>query len=155
MIGSEVLFANEVPRRPAGAKGRLESEAPDQYQPRIVIVDDEFLVAWHLQALLHDLDFEVCEIAGDAESAFNCVISQEADLVLMDLNLGDGADGLETLRRIREHRNVAVIFITAYADDANLRRIRQLAPDAPILSKPVSPEILLATIMRMFPDCRS
>jgi CheY-like chemotaxis protein len=122
---------------------------------RIVIVDDEFFVAWHLQAVLHDLGFHACDIASDAQSALDCVLQQKADLVLLDLNLGGGPDGLEALQRIRQQRDVAAIFITAYADESNLSRIRQFAPDAPILSKPISPDILLATIKLILPDHRS
>jgi len=130
----------------------LEAEVTVPGKPRIVIIEDEFLVAWNLQAVLRDLAFDVCEVASDAESAVDLAISQEADLILADVNLGDGPDGIEAVRRILEYRKVAVIFVTAYTDDANLTRIMELIPDAPILSKPVSSHLLVATIRKLFPS---
>lgn len=128
-----------------------DDEATRKGKPRIVIIEDEFFVAWNVQATLRDLNFDSCEIAGDAESGIDVAIRQEADLLVVDLNLGDGPDGVDAVRRIREYRDVAVIFVTAYTDEANIRRIRQLAPEAPILSKPVSPGLLGETIRKMFP----
>jgi two-component system, response regulator PdtaR len=128
-----------------------DGEAPVSGKPRIVIIEDEFFVAWNMQSMLRDLNFDFCEIAGDAESGVDIAIRHAAELLLVDLNLGDGPDGVEAVRRIREYRNVAVIFVTAYTDEANLRRIRQLSPEAPILSKPVSPDLLGQTIRKMFP----
>ena len=129
----------------------FEGEASVPGKPRIVIIEDEFFVAWNLQTMLQDLGFGLCEIANDAESGVDCAIHQRAELVLADVNLGGGPDGIEAVRRIRDYRPAAVIFITAYTDEANLTRIRQVAPEAPILSKPVSSELLLANIQKMFP----
>ena len=120
-------------------------------KPRIVIIEDEFLVAWNLQAVLRDLNFGFCEIASDADSGVDLAISQEAELLLVDMNLGAGPDGVEAVRRIREYRLVPAIFITAYLDESNLGRIWRLIPDAPILSKPVSSDLLGATIRKLFP----
>lgn len=131
---------------------KLEADALRHHEPRILIVDDEYFVAWHLEALLQDLEFNVCDIAGDCESAVKSAIDFAPDLILMDVNLGGGPDGVETVRRIFQRRQVAVIFITAYTDEANLTRIRQAAPAAAILSKPVSPEVLKAAIRRALPS---
>ena len=134
---------------PFEASSEDEERVPGK--PRIVIIEDEFFVAWNLQTVLRDLKFGFCEIASDAESGIDCAISQEAELVLVDVNLGDGPDGIEAVRQIREHRKVEVIFITAYTDETNLSRIRQLIPEAPILSKPVSPDLLGSAIRKLFP----
>jgi CheY-like chemotaxis protein len=152
MLGYEIFCGGKAPRQAPRTQSSSEEEKRPVRKPRIVVVDDEFLVAWHLQTMLHDLQFGNCAIASDAKSAFDCAIAQEADLLLMDVNLGDGPDGIEAVRRIRECRDVAVIFITAYTDEANLSRIRKLAPEAVVLSKPVSANLLHATIKRLFPD---
>ena len=128
-----------------------EGEARTRGKPRILIIEDEFFVAWNLQSILSSLNFEVCDIASDAESGVDLAIRQEAELLLVDVNLGGGPDGVEAVRRILEYRNVAAIFITAYTDQDNLRRIRQVAPEAPVLSKPVSIDLLLSTVGKLFP----
>jgi len=119
--------------------------------PRILIVEDEFLVAWHLQEMLRDLDLEASDIAGDPQGAIDRAIDFEPNILLMDINLGEGPDGIEVVRRIREHRDVAVIFITAYTDPTTLGRIRQVAPDAPVLAKPPGLRDLRAAISNIYP----
>jgi CheY-like chemotaxis protein len=119
--------------------------------PRVLIVEDEFLVAWHLQEILCDLRLPTSEIAADPQGAIDLAIDFEPDLVLMDINLGDGPDGVEVARRIRAHRDVAVVFVTAYSDPATVRRIRQVVPDAPVVAKPPSMRDLRAAIAQVLP----
>ena len=119
-------------------------------KPRILIVDDESLVAWHLQSLVEDMGYADCEVASDCRTAVRRAVDHEANLLLMDVNLGEGPDGVETVRRILELRDVQVIFITAYTDEENLRRMRDVKPDASVLVKPVSFELLQAAIKRLF-----
>ena len=120
--------------------------------PRIVIVDDEFFVAWHLHALLEDMGYAGSEVASNSRTAIGVAVELEANLLLMDVNLGKGPDGVETVRRILELRDTEVIFITAYTDEENLRRIRSVKPGALILAKPVSFEALKDAIGRLFPQ---
>lgn len=134
-------------RRPRDSEGKASTPV----KARILIVDDEFFVAWHLQSLLEDMGLPDCEIASDADTATRVAADFEANLLLMDVNLGEGPDGLATARRILEQRDVEVIFITAYTDELNVRRIRDVNPYAPILTKPVSVELLRAAIKRVFP----
>lgn len=151
MLTNLYYFGRKERDHPHGSPKSSKGKTILPEKPRIVIIEDQFLVAWGLQAMLHDLNFEVEEIANDAESGVDCAIKHEAELLLVDVNLGDGPDGIEAVRRIREHRKVSVIFITAYTDEANLSRIRQVAPEAPVLSKPVSPVILHSAIKTLFP----
>jgi CheY-like chemotaxis protein len=115
--------------------------------PRILIVEDTLLVAWHLESLLRELNFEVCGLAANGEDAIEQATESAPNVLLMDVNLGKGIDGIEAARRIRQSRNSAVIFITAYSDAANLERIERAFPGAPILTKPVTPEHLRAAII--------
>lgn len=151
MLLNGIYCAEKNPEWAVQPQASSEGEAAVPGKPRIVIIEDEFLVAWHLQALLSDMNFGFCEIANDAESGVEFTINHEAELLLVDVNLGDGPDGVEAVRRIREYRKVTVIFITAYTDETNLSRIRQLVPEAPILSKPVSATLLGTTIRKLFP----
>jgi len=149
----EIQSSSSNRHREPGSRYQGDREGKDSIpgKPCIVIVDDEFFVTWHLQSLLEDMGFTNCEVANDSGTAISLAVERDVSLLLMDVNLGGGPDGVETVRRILERRNIEVIFITAYTDEENLRRIRDVKPDAPILAKPVSFELLQAAIKRLFP----
>ena len=151
MLDHEIYCAERISAPLTQQHQVPEEKSTNLDKPRILIIEDEFLVAWHLQAILHDMHFLSCDIANDSQAAIDLAINGKAELILADINLGDGSDGIETVRRIFEYMSPLVIIITAYSDEANLSRIRALAPTAPILSKPVSPKILRATILKLFP----
>jgi DNA-binding response OmpR family regulator len=79
---------------------------------RILIVEDEMLVAMELEAILEDLGFESVGIAPDMPTALKLAILKP-DLALVDLNLRDGQTGPEIGKRLSGQHNVAVLFITA------------------------------------------
>ena len=95
---------------------------------RVLIVEDELFVAWHLESLVRDLKYDVCGLVPDGEGAVEQAGDLEADLILMDISLSGGMDGIEAARRIREDRDTPIIFITAYSDAATLARIKELVP---------------------------
>src|SRR5262245_64081829 len=109
---------------------------------RVLIVEDELFVAWHLESLVRDLKYDVCGLVPDGEGAVEQAADHKADLVLMDISLSGEMDGIEAARRIQQERKTPIIFITAYSDAATLERIKQLVPQAPVLAKPISPERL-------------
>lgn len=95
---------------------------------RILVVEDETLVARDLEATLTRLGFEVsalCRTGGEALAAMN---RQTPDVVLMDIQLDQGMDGVETATRLQAVHRVPVIFLTAYADEATLTRARAAQP---------------------------
>lgn len=67
---------------------------------RIVIVDDHQLAREGLKAVLNGDDIEIVAMAATGEAAVDAVIEHRPDIVLMDIRLGDGIDGLEATRRI-------------------------------------------------------
>ncbi len=138
-------------QRPPLADAADGARIDAQRSPRTLIIEDEFFAAWHLQTMLREVNFDSCEIASDADSGVKLALNYEPELLLVDVNLGNGPDGVEAVRRIREYCTPVVIFITAYTDEANLTRIRCLVPEARILSKPVAPDLLLATIQSLLP----
>jgi CheY-like chemotaxis protein len=117
-------------------------------KPRVLVVEDEIFVAWHLEEALRSFNFAVCALVPDGESAVGQAATLHADLILMDINLKGDMDGIEAARRIRELCPVPVIFITAYSDPATLGRIREVAPGSPVLAKPVSAGVLKAAAAR-------
>jgi DNA-binding NarL/FixJ family response regulator len=129
----------------AAATGSRKAPAP---QPRVMIVEDEFFVAWHLETLAVEFGLDVIGLLPDGESAVEQFADAGADLVLMDIHLAGSIDGVEAARRIRERHDAAVIFISAFADSATVARIESVVPGAQILSKPVSTGRLRAAIGR-------
>lgn len=143
----------ETARTGRQAPARKRASARDsgktiQGKPRILVVEDEIFVAWHLESVLHDLDYAVCGLVPDGESAVVKADALNADLILMDINLKGDIDGVEAARRIRQGGDAAIIFITAYSDPQTLSRIEKTIPGAPVLAKPVSPGRLRAAIER-------
>jgi CheY-like chemotaxis protein len=109
---------------------------------RVLIVEDELLVAWHLESLLRDQSHEVCALVPDGEGAIEQADDLDADLVLMDIRLAGRMDGIEAARQIRATRGTPVIFITAHGDPATRAHVERVVPGAPVLAKPVSGERL-------------
>jgi CheY-like chemotaxis protein len=108
------------------------------HSPRVIIVEDELLVAWHLESLARDQNFDVCALVPDGEGAIEQAIDLDADLILMDVRLAGRMDGIEAARRIREQRDTPIIFITAHGDPATRSYIERVLPGVPVLAKPVT-----------------
>src|ERR1044072_2125605 len=115
-----------VPQNKYSASRHGPDPSPKPPAPRVLVVEDEIFVAWHLEATLGELNYAVCAMNPDGESAVARAAGLEVDLVLMDINLKGEMDGVEAARRIREHCSVPVIFTTAYSDSATLSRIREV-----------------------------
>jgi CheY-like chemotaxis protein len=120
--------------------------------PRILIVEDEIFVAWHLESLVRDLDYAVCGMLPDGEGAVSNAEALGADVILMDINLKGQIDGVEAARRIRETFDAPIIFITAYSDPKTLGRIEKTVPGATVLAKPVAAGRLRAAIANALRD---
>ena len=113
---------------------------------RVLVVEDEIFVAWHLEAILRDLNYAVCGMVPDGEGAVRKAGECDADVILMDINLKGDIDGIEAAHRIRQTSDAPIIFITAYSDATTLSRIEQRLPGAIVLSKPVAPARLQKAI---------
>lgn len=114
--------------------------------PRVVIVEDEAMVAWALETQLEQLGYDVVEMFPNGESALAAIAEIAPDVVMLDINLGRGIDGIETARRMRETMPVTVLFVSAYDDDATRARIAEDVPGAHFLGKPVFPGALAMAI---------
>ena len=99
---------------------------------RILIIEDEALVAMELRFVLEDLGHEVAGIAGDARTARNLIRETEVDLALVDIHLSDGPTGIDLGRELGQRHGVTVLFMTA-----NPGMVRQgVAGTIGVLSKP-------------------
>ncbi|KQS55480.1 response regulator [Brevundimonas sp. Leaf363] len=80
---------------------------------RILIIEDEALVAMELRFVLEDLGYSVVGTAADARTARNLVRENEVDLALVDIHLSDGPTGVTVGRELGEDMGVTVLFMTA------------------------------------------
>ncbi len=95
---------------------------------QFLIVEDETLLAMHLANILRDLGGQVVGMAGSESQALQLTETQQPDLVLMDINLGAGGNGIEAARSISHRHSIPVIFTTAYADDQTILNALDVAP---------------------------
>ena len=109
-----------------------------QYSPahrRALIVEDEYLFAMSLTVDMQALGFDTCDVAATAQDAFLQAMEDPPDIVLMDVNLEGGREGIEAARWLREVCDIPVVFITAHTDPDTVERIHQQVPDAPVIAK--------------------
>jgi DNA-binding response OmpR family regulator len=100
-----------------------------------LIVEDEFMIAMDLEDAMFGLGFDVCALAPSDRKARSLAMADQPDIVLMDVCLEGGREGIETARWLREVCGAAIVFITANSDEGTLERIRERVPGAPVLSK--------------------
>lgn len=116
---------------------------------RILVVEDESIVAFNLQQRLEQLGYDVPAIAVSGQESLDLIDETRPDLVLMDIHIQGDMDGIDVASRLRETHAVPVIYLTAYSEDSTLERARQTGPYGYLL-KPFSERELHATIQMAF-----
>jgi len=104
---------------------------------RVLVVDDEFLIAQGLCMQVEDMDLAVCGMAASADQAVAMAQTHRPELVLMDMRLLGDKDGVDAALAIHHTVGSKVIFITGSREQATLDRIQMDHPAA-VLFKPVS-----------------
>lgn len=95
---------------------------------RILIVEDEPLIAEDMRGLLEDLGHQVCAVCHNALDAMAEIAARKPDLLLLDINLGDGADGVQLAEKVKSKHTMPFIFVTSHSDPATLERVKPLRP---------------------------
>jgi DNA-binding NarL/FixJ family response regulator len=120
-----------------------------QYSPahrRALIVEDEPLFAMSLTVDMQAFGFDTCDVAATAQDAFLHAMEDPPDIVLMDVNLEGGREGIEAARWLREVCDIPVVFVTAYTDRDTVDRIHEQVPDAPVIAKHLYRERLASVV---------
>ncbi len=106
---------------------------------RVLVVEDEGLIAHDISRRLEGQGHEVLGPASTAEEALQ--LAPGAEIVLMDIRIDGQRDGIDTALEIRSRYHLPVIFLTAHADRATLERAKQAGPFGYIV-KPLGPASL-------------
>ena len=114
-------------------------------RPRILVVEDESIVALDIKAQLECLGYVVPAVVNSGEKAIHKTAEIRPDLVLMDIKLKGEMDGIEAAEVIRARLDIPVIYLTAYADYATLQRAKITEPYGYLL-KPFEERELHSTI---------
>ena len=115
--------------------------------PRILIVEDELLIAKGIQRCLRTYNYSDTHIELNGEKAFDKVHDINPNLILMDIMLKGDMDGIETAQKIRSIFDVPIIYLTSYSDKQTMERAKQTEPYGYIL-KPFEDNELICSIER-------
>ena len=112
---------------------------------RILIVEDEFLIAAECEWILADAGHEVVGIAADEQQAISLAERARPDLVLMDIRLARGGDGINAAKSIRARCGIRSLFVSAHGERETRDRGKAADP-AGWLVKPYTAGMLLNAI---------
>lgn len=111
----------------------------------ILIVEDEGFIALQIKELLETNGYRVLGTVAYGEDAVKLAEKNLPDLICMDIELMGKIDGIEAARRIHQHADIPIIYLTAYSDNQRLARAKETVPYSYIV-KPFNERELLATV---------
>ena len=100
---------------------------------KILIVEDDDVLAKIIAWRLTNLGYEVCGRAAYGAEAIELLLKEQPDLVLMDINLKGDMDGIATTLRIKKEFRVPVVYLTSHFDGPTLERAKESRPDGFVL----------------------
>ncbi|MBO6514928.1 MAG: response regulator [Bacteroidia bacterium] len=116
-----------------------------EVKTKILIVEDDPIIAEDLQATLNEFGYEALEPADNADAALKSVRINEPDLCMLDVHLGHEIDGIQLADMINKDHNIPIVFLTAFNDRSTIDRIMATNP-AGYLVKPVDERNLQTTL---------
>ncbi len=111
---------------------------------KILIVEDETIIAMEIESYLLKFGYEVIDICSTANEAYQKAIENDVDLILMDIYLMEG-DGIDASIQIKKEKDIPIIFLTAHIDEETIERAIEANPTA-YLMKPFNRQELFAAI---------
>ncbi len=92
---------------------------------KIMIVEDENIIALDIRSMLEDLGYMVLDIVSSGEESIQKVSKKKPDLVLMDIKLKGNIDGVSAGEEIFRQFRIPIVYLTAYSDQATMKRINK------------------------------
>jgi len=123
---------------------------PPAASTRILIVEDEAIVACDLQSRLESFGYEVVGIAVSGEQAIRLAAETSPDLVLMDIQLRGQWDGIQVAEKLRAQERVGIIFLSAHSTDDMLTRAKLTEPLAYLLKPYQERELKIAIDVALY-----
>lgn len=112
---------------------------------RILIVEDDMIIAANISLQLTNLGYEVTGIETKGEEAIHHALETKPDIILMDIQLKGKATGIDVAHEIHKFLDIPLIFLTANQDDATFQKAKETHPFA-FISKPFTKQNLERTI---------
>ncbi|MBS0386279.1 MAG: response regulator [Proteobacteria bacterium] len=142
-VGETAEILRQSPERVNALLEDAVDELDEQMRARILIIEDEAVIAMDLSDLVANAGHEVLATATTASQAVSAAKRERPDLVLADIQLADGSSGIDAVKEILLSFDVPVIFITAFPD-------RLLTGERPeptfLITKPYSPDMVRAAV---------
>ena len=113
---------------------------------KILIVEDETIVSLDIKTSMEELGFKVTDTVTSHTDALNSINQNQPDIILMDINLENSKDGIETTQDIQKTKNIPIIYLTAFCDEETISRAIKTNPIA-YLIKPFKTQELNSTIL--------
>lgn len=112
---------------------------------KVYIVEDIAISRMSLETMLEENNYEVSGSAATAEIAWKELQQKPTDLILLDINLAGGKNGVWLAQQVRKHLSIPIVYLTAYGDQQTLKEVLDTKPNG-YLMKPYQEPTLLTTI---------
>lgn len=116
---------------------------------RILIVEDELIIALSMRKIIENLGFEVIDEVSEAHDAISTAHREKPDLIFMDIKIEGEMDGIDTTREIQKFSDVPIIFLTGNSDSKTQKKV-QSVKSAGFLVKPITQPELKKTLEEIF-----
>jgi len=108
---------------------------------KVLIVEDEALIADNLAAIIGDLNYEVTDICANADEAIKSIKSNPPEICLLDVNIEGQVDGIDLAAMLKKRIQVPHIFITSFSDAETINRAKETQPAAYIIKPYTEKEV--------------
>ena len=112
---------------------------------RVLIVEDEPLIAEDISDFLGDINYQPAGIAYDSETALDMLINRHPDIVLLDITIEGSLNGIDIAHIIRKKYNIPFIYLTSHSDKNTLDKAKMTLPYGYIV-KPFNEKDLLSSL---------
>jgi CheY-like chemotaxis protein len=118
---------------------------------KILIVEDEAIIAMHLELLVEGFGHYVCAVAASAAEAIAHAAAYLPDVALMDIYLAGGSSGIDAAREIHARHGIRCIFLSANLDAGTRNAVRTYEP-FDFVGKPILPSLLQRALEKVSPS---